>query len=199
MPQATRNSNLLGAFVIAVYDQMLERIEADLGLSGQSAAALVVVGFNQGRSVDFLSGALQLSHSGCVRLVDKLVDADLLERRRGKDRRVAELHLTDAGERRMQMVLGTRRKYFGRVLQSLNINKQRQFTAMIETMLHDLTTCDEHAEAICRLCDEKVCPQGRCPVTLAVVKCASASALAAVNDLGQNPGAALNLSLPSAN
>jgi hypothetical protein len=60
---------------------------------------------------------------------------------------------------------------------------QRQFTAMIETMLYDLTTGDEHAEAICRLCDEKLCPQGRCPVTLAVVKCASASALGA-NDLG---------------
>lgn len=54
---------------------------------------------------------------------------------------------------------------------------------MIETMLCNLATGDEHGEAICRLCDEKVCPQGRCPVTLAVVKCAGASALAA-NDLG---------------
>ena len=112
---------------------------------------------------------------------------------------MAELHLTDAGERRMQMVLGTRRQYLDRVLQSLGKKAQRQFTAMIETMLYDLTTGDEHAEAIWRRCDEKVCPQGRCPVTLAIVKCGSASALATMNDLRQSPGAALNLSLPGAN
>jgi DNA-binding MarR family transcriptional regulator len=170
MPQASRSSNLLGAFVIAVYDQMLERIEAELNLGGQSAAALVVVGFNQGRSVDFLSGALQLSHSGCVRLIDKLADAGLVERRQGKDRRVVALHLTETGEKRMQVVLRTRRKFLDRVLQSLNIKEQRQFTAMIETMLYDMTSCDEHAEAMCRFCDETVCPQGSCPITLAVVK-----------------------------
>lgn len=59
---------------------------------------------------------------------------------------------------------------------------------MIEIMLYDTTACDE-----------KLCPQGRCPVTHAVVKCAGASALAAVNDLRHSPGAALNLSLPGAN
>jgi MarR family transcriptional regulator, negative regulator of the multidrug operon emrRAB len=170
MLQTSRSSNLLGAFVIAVYDQMLERIESELGIGGQAAAALVVIGFNQGRSVDFLSGALQLSHSGCVRVIDKLAQAALVERREGKDRRVVELYLTEAGERRMQVVLRTRGKYLDGLLQSLNLKQQRQFTALIETMLYDMTTCDEHAEAMCRFCDETVCPQGRCPITLAVVK-----------------------------
>ena len=101
--QTSRSSNLLGAFVIGVYDQMLARIEAEVGLGGQSAAALVVIGFNQGRSVDFLSGALQLSHSGCVRVVDKLAQAGLVQRREGKDRRVVALHLTAVGQRRMQV------------------------------------------------------------------------------------------------
>jgi DNA-binding MarR family transcriptional regulator len=168
--QTSRSSNLLGAFVIAAYDQMLERIESELGLGGQSAAALVVIGFNQGRNVDFLSGALQLSHSGSVRVVDKLAQAGLVERRAGKDRRVVALHLTAAGQRRMQVVLRTRSKYLDSLLQSLDVRQQQQFTALIETLLYDMTTCDEHAEAMCRYCDEAVCPQAHCPITLAVVK-----------------------------
>ncbi len=168
--QFSRSSNLLGAFVVAVHDQMLERIESELGLSGQAAAALVVIGFNQGRSVDFLSGALQLSHSGCVRVVDKLEQAGLVQRREGKDRRVVALHLSAAGQRRMQVVLRTRSKYLDGLMQSLDTRQQQQFTATIETLLYDITTCSEHAEAMCRYCDEAVCPQKQCPITLKVVK-----------------------------
>ena len=168
--QTSRSSNLLGAFVIGVYDQMLARIEAEVGLGGQSAAALVVIGFNQGRSVDFLSGALQLSHSGCVRVVDKLAQAGLVQRREGKDRRVVALHLTAVGQRRMQVVLRTRGKYLDSLVQSLDGRQQQQFTALIETLLYDMTTCGEHAEAMCRYCDETTCPQRQCPITLKVVK-----------------------------
>jgi len=168
--QSARSSNLLGAFVIAVYDQMLERIESELCLGGQAAAALVVISFNQGRSVDFLSGALQLSHSGCVRAIDKLAQAGLVERREGKDRRVVALYLTPAGHREAQSVLRARSKYLDGLLQSLDVKEQRQLTALLETMLFDMTSCDEHAEAMCRYCDETVCPQGTCPITLAVVE-----------------------------
>lgn len=168
--QTARSSNLLGAFVVAVYDQMLERIESGLGLGGQAAAALVVISFNQGRNVDFLSGALQLSHSGCVRVIDKLAQAGLVERREGKDRRVVALYLTAAGQERAQVILRARSSYLDGLLQSLNVKEQRQFTALIETMLYDMTTCDEHAEAMCRYCDETACPQARCPITLAVVE-----------------------------
>ena len=42
-------------------------------------------------------------------------------------------------------------------------------------------------------------PAGALPITHAVVKCAGASALAAVNDLRHSPGTALNLPLPGAN
>lgn len=168
--QLSRSSNLLGAFVIAVHDQMLARIEAELGLGGQAAAALVVIGFNQGRSVDFLSGALMLSHSGCVRVVDKLEEAGLVQRREGKDKRVVALYLSAAGQRRMQVVLRTRSKYLDGLMQSLDPRQQQQFSATIETLLTAMTSCNEHAEAMCRYCDEAACPQRLCPVTLAVVK-----------------------------
>jgi MarR family transcriptional regulator, negative regulator of the multidrug operon emrRAB len=165
-----RSSNLLGAFVISVYDQMVQRIETEESISPQAASALVVIGFNRGRSVDFLSGALQLSHSGCVRLVDKLQEAQLVDRREGQDRRVVELYLTSTGQERMQSILRTRRRYLDGLLKSLSARQVKQFTDQIAVMLFEITTGDEHAEAMCRFCDETVCPQDSCPITLAVVK-----------------------------
>src|SRR5277367_5761148 len=170
MMQNLRGANLLGAFVVAVHDQMLPCLEREDAIAPQAAAALIVIGFNVGRSVDFLSGALQLSLSGCVRLVDKLEQAEMVERREGQDRRVVQLYLTDLGQLRMQSVLRSRRKYLDSLLQSLNAKEQKQLTGMIETMLYDITTGDEHAEAMCRYCDEGVRPQERAPITLAVAR-----------------------------
>lgn len=170
MMQNIRGADLLGAFVVAVHDQMLQCLEREDAIAPQAAAALLVIGFNVGRSVDFLSGALQLSHSGCVRLVDKLEGAELVERREGQDRRVVLLYLTDSGQRRMQNVVRSRRKHLDSLLQSLNAQEQRQLTGMIETMLYDITSGDEHAEAMCRYCDDGAWPQERSPVALAVAR-----------------------------
>jgi DNA-binding MarR family transcriptional regulator len=170
MMQNLRGANLLGAFVVAVHDRMLQCLEREDAIAPQAAAALIVIGFNVGRSVDFLSGALQLSHSGCVRLVDKLEHSELVERREGSDRRVVQLYLTELGHRRMQNVLRSRRKYLNSLMQSLNMKEQTQLTAMIETMLFDITTGDEHAEAMCRYCEEDPCPQEGRPITLAVAR-----------------------------
>jgi hypothetical protein len=70
----------------------------------------------------------------------------------------------------MQVVLRTRSRYLDGLMRSLDTRQQQQFTAMIETLLYDITTCSEHAEAMCRFCDEAVCPQKQCPITLKVVK-----------------------------
>jgi MarR family transcriptional regulator, negative regulator of the multidrug operon emrRAB len=83
---------------------------------------------------------------------------------------VVHLYLTDLGQRRMQNVLRSRRKYLNSLLQSLNAKEQKQLTGMVETMLYDITTGDEHAEAMCRYCDEDECAQERGPITLAVAR-----------------------------
>lgn len=165
-----RASNLFGALVVGVQDQLLRRIEAESSIGGQAAAALVTIGANSGCSVDFLRVALQLSHSGCVRLVDKLTETTLVERRGGKDKRVVALFLTDAGQRRVQRVLRTRRKYLDEVLQSLNSKEQKLLIPLLEILLKKVTTSEQDAESICRLCEEAVCPQPLCPVTQAVAQ-----------------------------
>lgn len=95
---------------------MLEIVESGDSPAPQASAALIVIGFNAGRSIDFLSGAMRLTHSGCVRPVDKLENAGLVERHEGSDLRVAQLYFAPAGRWRMQRGLRARRNYLEELL-----------------------------------------------------------------------------------
>ncbi|MGA3156659.1 MAG: MarR family transcriptional regulator [Steroidobacteraceae bacterium] len=164
--QNARGRNLLGAFVVAVNDKMQQQAEEEISMGGQAAAALVTIGHNFGESVEFLSGILQLSHSGCVRLVDKLAQEGLIERRAGKDRRSVALYLTETGQQRKSDVLRARRDALNWVFEALDRRQQEHLTQLIEVMLKAITTSKAEADIICRLCEERVCAQERCPVTL---------------------------------
>ncbi len=161
-----RGRNLLGAFVIAVHDRMQRQAEAEISMGGQAAAALVTIGHNFGQSVEFLSGVLQLSHSGCVRLVDKLDEQALIVRRPGADRRSVALYLTETGQVRKRDVLRARRAALDSVFATLDPGDQLQFVGLMEIMLKALTSSRSEADIICRLCEERCCAQARCPVTL---------------------------------
>jgi DNA-binding MarR family transcriptional regulator len=62
-----------------------------------AAAALVHLAQYAGEAIEPLRPPLALSHSGRVRLVDRLVDAGQLERREAGDARGVALHLTRKG------------------------------------------------------------------------------------------------------
>jgi MarR family transcriptional regulator, negative regulator of the multidrug operon emrRAB len=164
--QHARGRNLLGALVVAVNDRMQGQAEEELGMAGQAPAALVTIGHNFGESVEFLSSLLRMSHSGCVRLVDKLVEEDLVERRPGKDRRTLALYLTDAGQQRKRDILRARREALNSVFDLLSEPQQHHLVELMEVMLHGVTSCKHDADVICRLCEERSCAQARCPVTL---------------------------------
>ncbi|HTP38829.1 MAG TPA: MarR family transcriptional regulator [Steroidobacteraceae bacterium] len=164
-----RGQNLLGAFVTAVNDQMQRHAEQAIGMGGALPAALVTIGHNYGESVEFLSEILQMSHSGCVRLVDKLHEQQLIERRPGKDKRSLSLYLTAAGRERKRQVLQARREALTAVIGALDPAQQQQFVGLLEVMLQSITRCKRDADIICRLCEEQVCAQSHCPVTIGSV------------------------------
>ena len=89
-------ANLLGALSLAVMDRIEQSAREVIGRGGETPAALVVIGYGQGMTNDKLRRILGLSHSGTVRLVDRLVSDRLVERRPGKDgRRQAPRHGTN--------------------------------------------------------------------------------------------------------
>jgi len=163
----SRTNNLLGAMVTCVNDSISAATQAVLTMQGEAAAAIVTIGNNPGQSISWLSKALNLSHPGTVRLLDRIAEESLVERSRtAADGRTAALHLTPKGRQRMASILRARRKGIDRALGALSATEQRQLCVLIERMLTNMSN-DEVADSMCRLCEESVCPQNTCPVTQA--------------------------------
>lgn len=159
-----RTLNLLGALALSVEDAFQSSVAVSAGYGGEAPAALVTLGAEPGLSINDLRQILNLSHPGTVRLIDRLETQVLVERRAGADGRTLALFLTDAGYERRQAILAARRQQLQRVTHSLTPNEYKQLTKLLEKMLTAMTTDELQAFAICRLCEEDVCPSDRCPV-----------------------------------
>jgi DNA-binding MarR family transcriptional regulator len=121
-----------------------------------------------GATVDRLSRVLGLTHSGAVRLVDRLAADGLVERRPGSDGRSRAVFVTEAGSAAARVAQAGRFEAMERVLEPLSGSEREVLTGLLERMLGAMTTDHESAGHICRLCDAHVCGHpDRCPVTLA--------------------------------
>jgi DNA-binding MarR family transcriptional regulator len=159
-----RSLNLLGALVLGLGDTLTEAIETTGMGYGGGAATVVTLGTEPGISINTLRQILNLSHPGTVRLIDKLETAGLVERRQGSDGRTVALFLTAAGQQRRIEILAQRRQKLLPAFSSLTPAEQEQLAGLLEKMLTTITTDKLRADAICRLCDEDVCPAESCPV-----------------------------------
>src|SRR5829696_8446381 len=104
----SRLAQLLGVVALAAADRMRGAIEAEVAAGGGAPAALVHLQAHPGGSIEALRRVLGISQPATVRIVDRLADARLLERRAGADRRTLALHLTAAGEAAAGRVLAGR-------------------------------------------------------------------------------------------
>ena len=160
-----RVENVLGALGLALSDHLAEAAERAGGPS--AAAALVALyGTRAGARIDGIARVTGLSHSGAVRLVDRLQAEDLVERRRGTDQRSAALHLTPSGRRAARRVLAERASSMRLLLSLLTDDQQAQLGELGDALLAALSTEPEAEARLCRLCDLEACgrSKGRCPV-----------------------------------
>jgi DNA-binding MarR family transcriptional regulator len=163
-----RTSNLLGSLSLAVTDRLREATEAAAGHAGSGPAALAALStYLEGEPIDALGRSLGLTHSAAVRLVDRLEDSELVERRRGEDGRSVSVVMTAAGRRAGREILDARHRALGEVLDSLSPSERRALAGVCEKLLGGLTGSRADARRICRLCDPDACGHyhGRCPVT----------------------------------
>ena len=157
-----RTANLLGAVGLAVADR-IEAVARDiLHHAGETPAALVVIGYGLGPSNDQLRRVLGLSHPGSVRLVDRLVAGNLVERREGRDKRAIALYLTKRGADLRTRLLHGRLAAIKPLLISLTDSEQDVLAALLGKMLASLGTTDSERCTLCRLCDDRVCND--CPI-----------------------------------
>ena len=157
-----RTSNLLGVVGLAVADRIEQAARDVMNHTGETPAALVVIGYGLGPSNDQLKKTLGLSHPGTVRLVDRLVADGLVERRRGKDKRAIALHLTKKGQRQREELLQKRLAAIHPFLEVLSIDERDALGSLLHKLLSSLETSNQQRRTLCRLCDNRVCTN--CPI-----------------------------------
>jgi len=157
-----RTANLLGVVGLAVADRIEETARDILSHSGETPAALVVIGYDMGPSNDQLRRILGLSHPGAVRLVDRLVADGLVERREGRDKRSVALYLSERGRGLREDLLKGRLAAIRPLLDPLTEAEQEMFASLLHKMLSSMETTNMQRYTLCRLCDDRVCTD--CPI-----------------------------------
>ena len=163
-PSELRDLNLIGAFALALADDFKSAMQ-DVADGNESAcSALIVIGQESGLSVDRLSKILSLSQPGTVRLVDRLAEAKLVERKTGSDRRSVALRLTDAGKRQVKSLLVGRQHALSQALRGLDDWERSTLSAIASKVLRGLDHSEVECDRRCRLCDDAACPDESCPM-----------------------------------
>lgn len=157
-----RAANLLGTVALAVAERINEAAREIISHSGETPAALVVIGYGLGPSNDELRRVLGLSHPGTVRLVDRLVADGLVERSRGRDKRAVALHLTDKGRALRETLLEGRLAAIRPLLAPLETSEQEQLAELLSKLLTSMQPGDLERCRLCRLCNDSVCTD--CPI-----------------------------------
>ena len=157
-----RQQNMLGAFVLAVADQIRAETEAAVGHTGASAAALVTIAQFPGGTVEELRRSVGLSHPAAVRVVDRLVEQRLVKRSRSGPGPAVALTVTANGTKRARKILDVRRKVLRDALPDMSQADSKALTRVLERGLANLADADE--PIVCRLCDKGRCRRADCPV-----------------------------------
>lgn len=167
---SAREANLLGTLSLALTDRVEAAVEACSPQGPSAPAALAALeGYLGGEPIDALRRVLGLTHSGAVRLVDRLAADGLAQRRRGADGRSVAVTLTPAGRRAAVAIREARERTLAEALSALSARERRALTELHEKLLAGLTSDRASARRLCRLCDAGACghARGTCPVTTA--------------------------------
>jgi DNA-binding MarR family transcriptional regulator len=163
---AANVANVTGAVVCALGDT-IRSATTEEERDETSSAALVHLAKYPGETVEALRGPLDLSHSGCVRLVDRMAAAGYVERRVGsEDGRAVAIHLTRRGRDVARRVLEARAHTLDAALTALTSAERETFGRLVGKLLEHHVGSGARALRVCRLCDYVACTT--CPVARAV-------------------------------
>lgn len=157
-------ANLLGALGVGLTDLQTAAMTGAAGLDVSAVAALATLFDRPGLTIRQLSEVLGITHSGTVRLADRLTAHGLLDRGRSADARQAPVALTPAGRRAAQAALRARRDVLVTLLDRVPEAQRASFVAALAIVLGGMPDDELHARHLCRLCEHACCRGLECPV-----------------------------------
>ncbi|HVZ00244.1 MAG TPA: MarR family transcriptional regulator [Dongiaceae bacterium] len=156
--------NQLGALGVALGDSMDHAFDEACAVGDSAPAAMILIHENPDTRIEALARYLALSHSGTVRLVDRLAEAGWVAREACEDKRAVVLVLTKAGTRVAERLLEGRRKSLARALHGISAADRKVLERLVPQMLNNLVTDKAVADHTCRYCDTKACDREGCPI-----------------------------------
>ena len=163
--RARAAANWLGTLAVLIQDRVEARWQAELDLSPMSAAALVQIEQESGCAIEPVAGRIGLSHSATVRLIDKLVERDLVAKDRARaDARQQSLKLTKSGKRVAAQLHQARNQVTDDLLALVPPAEAAALGGAIAAILHRAVTTKQEGDTVCRVCDENRCRPEICPI-----------------------------------
>lgn len=174
-----RLANLLGAVATGLTDRVNAATADAARVDGSAAASLIaLLDFSPNGSVQRLSQIVGLTHSGGVRLVDRLVGAGLVERGAGSDARSLTIGLTRRGRTVAQQARDRRDAEIVDTMAGLSSRQREDLLHACEVLIANLTRqrlaqraagATPAGGALCRMCDFQACGRhaGHCPAARA--------------------------------
>lgn len=166
-------ANVLGAFALVITDELHRRIAvaAERPSITDATALSALEEFLDGATLNQLHEVLGVTPSGAVRLIDRLVEAELVSRETGPDKRSRAIWLTEDGHRRAHAVRSARSAYLGTLAESLSADEVATLRDLLRRLMSSVVGMKDGGPWTCRLCDLVACrrPQGECPTYNAVV------------------------------
>lgn len=165
MHNIARTANLLGAAAVTSADRVRAAAVDAAGTSSSGAAALVTLHAYPGLGVTALGRRIGLSQPAAARMVDALVERELVERRRESARSVG-VWLTRRGRAAAGRVLKARGRALTELVEGLEPRQQEALRAALEALLPAVYDHARSEHVVCRLCDRGACVAGGavCPV-----------------------------------
>jgi len=172
-----RLANLLGAAAIGITDRMQDAARDTAGLDTSDSTALIaLLDFSPHGTIEALSRICGLTHSGAVRLVNRLATAGYVTRHPGRNARSVAVGLTAAGRTLAGQLRDARARAIAQTLAGLTKQQRTELAGACEVLIGALRTHRlarraagelPSGGALCRLCDFGACqrPQGNCPAT----------------------------------
>lgn len=160
-------ANRLGALALCIVDRITESLDEPAGSPTSAAALSSLHHFLERPTIQQLCQVLGLSHSGAVRLVDRLVDAGLVRRQPGDDARSTVVGLTASGRRAARRATAARAAVLGSALSCLTAPERQQLDGLVSRVLVGMMRGPGATGWMCRMCDTATCglDDASCPVT----------------------------------
>ncbi|WP_432696667.1 MarR family winged helix-turn-helix transcriptional regulator [Marinobacterium sp. YM272] len=120
---------------VYAYDLFYKSFGQD-AISPARLTALTLISKNAGITQSDLAKKLDISRAGIVKVIDRLEEMNLIERRAKKgDRRSYSLHLTEPGQDELAFLTEQTLKYEALLASNLSDTERKQLIALLEKMI----------------------------------------------------------------